>query len=538
MKRKLPVLFFLFTAFAMSLIVSAQQWQWAAGAGGIENDFANCVDVDNSGNSFVTGKFFDAASFGTTTLSSPGLWSVYIAKYDAAGNLIWAVIAASDSAISASAIHVDPTGNITVAGQFFHSATFGTSMPVTLSSTGDYDVFVAKYNGAGDLLWAQSSGGPGIDYAGGIAGDAAGNIFVTGDFHISPFPFSGSKIFLAKYDSTGNAVWTRMSFSYGTDHFGNGIRVDAAGNIYLTGEFFNTLVFDSAQVIDAGNVESNSFVAKFDSSGTMLWGQKAGAGSGYCGSKAIDIDASGNAIITGYYHGTIDLGPFSITGTSGLASDVYIAKCDAAGNYVWVNKSAGAGNAKSISIDSAGNAFISGIFLQNITFGADMLACTGGSDIFITKVDPAGNFVWATSFGGPANDNIGSVKEHAGEIISAGYFIDTTYFGTSISLIAAGSGKSDIFLAKLNTFTGVPDYTGDGSPILFPDPASTEITLLGLRGNEKYRIVSTLGKTIREGNTEGTNKIPVTGLSNGIYFISVDSGTDAGSFRQFRFIKN
>ncbi len=530
-KISLPLL----SILMMLPTAKAQTWQWATKAGGAENDYANAIDVDHSGNSYVAGKFYGAARFGSTVLANPGEWSVYIAKYDVNGNLVWAKIAAGDSAISVSGISLDVAGNILITGQYFDTATFGTTAPVTLVSSGDYDVYVAKYDSAGEILWAKSTGGAGIDYAGGVSTDNYGNVFLTGDFHVSPFPYSSSKIFIAKYDSAGNNSWTKMESYNGTNHFGNGIKTDSAGNSYITGEFFNTIIFNFSDSIVAGNVESNIFLAKFDSSGNFLWGKKAGAPSGYAGSKAVDIGASGNAYITGYYHGTIYFDSYSITSTSGLAYDVFVAKCDAGGNFTWANKSTGAGSAKSITLDNAGNAYVCGTFAQPITFGSASLTSAGSNDVFITRLNSSGNFVWATSCGGLQDDYSGSIKANANGICLAGYFTSTIYFGSSLSLADSSNTKTDIFTTKLNSPVGIEEKEKySGNYFCFPNPAENEIQFRGITGNEKYALCDAAGKIILQGAFNKKNKISIGNLSPGVYFIRL---TSENKSTQIEFIK-
>jgi hypothetical protein len=518
MKRKLRhvivfILFWIITASAQ-----AQTWQWAAKAGGPGNDYANAIDIDNSGNSYVTGKFRDSISFNSITLINTGTWSVFIAKFDVNGNFLWAKIAASDSImISVSGISLDKTGDICLTGQYFATATFGIS---NLTSSADYDVYVAKYDTSGDLLWARSAGGPGIDYAGGVSTDKNGNVFITGDFHITSFPFSASKIFLAKYDGNGNSAWFKMSLNNSLDHFGNGIKTDSVGNSFITGEFFDTLIFDSAVVIDAGNVESNGFLAKFDSSGNILWGQKVGAGSGYCGIKAIDIDSAGNSYVTGYYHGTIFLGTFSISSTLGLTNEIFVAKCDTGGNFSWVNRSTGAGLSRNICVDNTGNVFIGGTFSQTNSFGLISLTSEGNNDVFAAETDPSGNFVWAASCGGLQNDNFGGLKINSNGIFLTGYFTDTIHFGTSLSLVDT-STNTDIFLTKLSNAAGIKNEEVDLGISVFPNPAIQQITILTNEMAGELIVSDFLGRKVlqKKSCNEKQITLDISFLYKGIYLL-------------------
>ena len=114
----------------MSPALRAQDLVWAKRAGGIRTDYGNGIAVDGAGNSYVTGAFYDSATFGPgeaneTTLTSAGSLDIFVAKYDAAGDLVWAKRAGGASFISGFGIAVDGAGNSYVTGDFDGSATFG-----------------------------------------------------------------------------------------------------------------------------------------------------------------------------------------------------------------------------------------------------------------------------------------------------------------------------------------------------------------------------------------------------------------------------
>ena len=162
---------------------------WAKRAGGTSGDFGIGIAVDGAGNSYVTGFFEVSATFGAgetneTILTSAGNRDIFVAKYDASGDLVWAKRAGGTIADFASGIAVNGSGNSYVSGQFAGSATFGVgeTSETTLTTAGGRDIFVAKYDASGDLVWAKRAGGTGADSASGIAVDGADNSYVTGDF--------------------------------------------------------------------------------------------------------------------------------------------------------------------------------------------------------------------------------------------------------------------------------------------------------------------------------------------------------------------
>ena len=214
----------------VSPALRAQDLVWAKRAGGTTSDSGRGIAVDGSGNSYVTGEFFGAATFGpgetnATTLTSAGGDDIFVAKYDASGDLVWAKRAGGISVFGdfGKDIAVDGAGNSYVTGTFNDSATFGPgeTNATTLTSAVFDDIFVAKYDATGDLVWAKRAGGTSLfgDSGLGIAVDGAGNSYVTGFFRDSTtfgpgetnattLTSAGSAdIFVAKYDASGDLVW-------------------------------------------------------------------------------------------------------------------------------------------------------------------------------------------------------------------------------------------------------------------------------------------------------------------------------------------
>jgi hypothetical protein len=325
----------LLPAIFILTIVSAnsQGWQWAQQGVSFHNNSAQAVTPDDAGNTFITGSFTDTIFFDTTELISAYPSSIYVCKYDAAGNLSWAKIVAGGPIVQVTGISADNSGNVSITGQFNSISYFGEHGTDTLFSNADFDVFIAKYNSTGNLLWAKSKGSSGYDYGAGISSDVNGNSYITGEFHYSSYPFSASKIFIAKYDSTGNNIWSKQTQNYSSTDFAEGIVTDNNGTSFITGQFFDTLFFDSTAVLGAGNVEANIFAGKLNNDGNILWLQKAGASTGYCGGIGIDIDENDNVYLTGFFHGSIYFGTINLSGLFGVANEIFIAKCDSNGNY-------------------------------------------------------------------------------------------------------------------------------------------------------------------------------------------------------------
>ncbi len=166
---------------------------WAKAAGGMSGDEGFAIAVDSSGNSYVTGFFVFLATFGQgeaneTTLTSAGSADIFVAKYGSNGTLLWAKRAGGTVTDQGSGIGVDSSGNSYVTGVFEGTATFGPgeANQTMLTSTGNSDVFIAKYNSNGALLWAKRAGGNFTTKGSAIAVDSRqqlrdGIIFVSDD---------------------------------------------------------------------------------------------------------------------------------------------------------------------------------------------------------------------------------------------------------------------------------------------------------------------------------------------------------------------
>lgn len=246
---------------------------WAKGMGGSADDNGNSVSLDLLGNVYFTGSFSTIADFdpgpGTYTLASVGNADIFISKLDPSGNFVWTAGIGGTTNDDGMSITTDAFGNVFTMGNFFGTADFDPGAAVfNMSAVGVADVFVSKMDASGNLIWAKSIGGSGMDMARGIKLDLAGNIYLAGYFQTTadfdPGPgvlnfttAGGEDMFVEKLDVSGNLVWARRMGGTSND-FILGIDVDASGYIYTTGSFYGTVDFDpnaafynmSAQWID------------------------------------------------------------------------------------------------------------------------------------------------------------------------------------------------------------------------------------------------------------------------------------------------
>lgn len=519
-------------------IASAQSYLWAKGASGSAGDFGNSVTTDASGNVIVAGIFNSPSiTFGTTTLTNnslAGTSDIFIVKYDGNGNVLWAKQEGGVDFDYINGITTDTLGNIIVTGDFSSpSITFGATTLTNLS-TPSYDIFIAKYDSGGNPLWAKSGGGTGSEISYSIITDAGGNIIATGGFRSPSATFgtttltntgSFDDIFIVKYNSAGNFLWAK-GISGTNGEYGRYVTTDVAGNIIVTGPFFSSsLTFGSTTLVNLGF--SDLFVAKFDGNGNVLWAKSVG-GANSDETRSVTTDLSGNIVATGFFSSTsITFGTTTLTNAG--SGDMFIVKYDTNGNVLWAKSAGGAGteDGYSASIDASGNIILTGPFSSSfVTFGTIILlnATVNYFDFFIVKYDGNGTVLWAKSAGGTNYDECLSVTTDASSnIIATGGFQSATItFGT---LTLTNSGLGDFFIVKLSGVTGLPELEQKKGINIFPNPTTGKFQVESIQGGSKQiEIYSLPGVKVYSQALSKQEETLNLQLTSGIYFVKVFDG--------------
>jgi hypothetical protein len=405
------------SCFMMAFMAHAQTpvptYQWAKNMGGTSDDFGLSVTADASGNVYTTGFFQGTAdldpSSATLNLSSAGSDDIFISKLDASGNFVWAKKFGASGSDKGNSIAVDASGNVYATGWFNGTVDFDPSASVTFNLT------------------------------------SAGN----------------TDAFIVKLDATGNFVWAKQIGSSGGDN-GRGIVLDASGNVYSTGNFSGTVDFDpsAATFTVASAGAQDAYISKLDGAGNFVWAKTLGGTADDKG-FSVDLDASGNVFVTGEFAGTCDMDPGAAVANlvSGGATDIFISKLDASGNYVW-GKAAMSGTsddwATALKVD-AGNVYVSGQFTG--TADADPGAATftftsnGAYDTFVSKLDAAGSLLWSKQIGGTSDDVCRAIAvDGTGKVYLTGGFQNTVDFDPAVATTytLTSNGGSDIFILNLD----------------------------------------------------------------------------------------
>ncbi len=358
--------------------------------GGTGIDAGRAIAVDAIGNVYVTGYFQATADFdpGATVynLTSAGSWDAFVVKLDAAGNFQWAKQFGSGMDDEALSIALDGSGGVYTTGFFSDVADFDPGVGVYAFHPTGYDVFVSKLDTAGNFVWASQLGGASTEYAFSLAVDTFGNVFTIGDFQgTTDFDPStatynlnsagGWDIFISKLSSSGNFLWAKQFGGTNSDE-GYSIGVDATGNCYSTGYFKGVADFDPGinnYYLTAAGTGADIFVSKLDSAGKFKWAKNYGDVN-FDEGNAIAVDALGNNFTTGIFQGTADFNPGPDTlylSSAGGSEDIFISKLDSAGNLVWAGEIGEAiddDGGWAIALDPSGNIYASGLFNDTVDF--------------------------------------------------------------------------------------------------------------------------------------------------------------------------
>ncbi len=365
-------------------------WQWAKGASGNNDDSGNSISVDAIGNSYVTGYFKSTTiNFGGSTLTNSSAFSdIFIIKYDAFGNALWARSAGGVDDDQGTGIVIDQSDNLYVIGNFKSaSITFGSTTLIN-QAVGYNDIFIVKYDTSGNVIWAKSTGGSTDEYGTSITSDIVGNVFITGAFSSPSIIFGNDTLtnttvpygdlFVVKYNSLGTVIWTKSAGGSIWEE-GYSITTDADGNSYLCGDFNSPAMYIGGTTLlnAGGGVYDDIFIAKYDSTGNLQWAKNVGGTHMDLG-YGIKVDANENIYLAGsFYSPSITFGAFTLSNPgSPNYGDTYIAKYDSTGNVLWAESAGGSAGDYTISltVDTNCNAYVTGwFFSSSLIFGSTTL---------------------------------------------------------------------------------------------------------------------------------------------------------------------
>jgi|GEM_PF-3513360 len=541
----------------------AQNWEWIKSTDGIdaESVVGSAIANDPFGHVFVGGMFQGTClTFDTAVLGS--IYDSYsiLAKFDSSGNLIWQQYASSNGTygISLIAIAADEYGNCYATGVFgAPSATFGS---YTLTTTQMESIFLVKYDQNGNVVWAENSTGspPSSSYNEHVQDiyiDNNGNAILCGNVGDQYMSIGGSAVnnsafysgtnasmFLAKFDSSGSLLWSITAADptcISCSAIGNSVVTDAANNVYVVGDnsgYF--LKFDTTTLI------GSNFFAKYSSDGTFIWAKCYGIDSDQTAPNTFSCLGINQAKNELYFSGTFDYSEMTfgditlsnpLAGSTGVNAAFFLIQSDLDGNIQWAKTAYGSAVVQSLAVDANNNINVSGYFwdstiIFNGTYTVTALSATTTYPGFLTNFSSDGNVNWGMSLGKNNSEitpalsadyfgNLYATCDYIGDTMfyQNGYFLNSNRF--------TSAGSDNIFVAKLGGIESVPmQPNGNVNMVLYPNPAKTELVVrFNAMGMNEITITDEIGRIVIRQHINQANlefSLNLNLLLPGLYFVN------------------
>jgi hypothetical protein len=444
-------IFFLFFFASILLpepsLAVTPQHVWSQRFGDASGQHSFNVAVDAAGNSVITGYFFGAVDFGGGTLTSAGDADIYVAKFDADGNHLWSYRFGDTTWQYPYDVAFDGSGNVVVVGGFAGTVNFGGS---DLTGAGSLDAFIVKFTANGSHLWSQRFGDSNLQEAEGIAIDDGDNVCVSGNFK-GAIDFGGGTLTSAGTYDIFLAKFNSSGAHQWSKRFGDGSE-QAALDVAVDGlqNVYITGHFWSTVDFGGGTLTSAG------SSDTYL--AKFNSGGAHVWSQrfgdasgqvgySVASDAFHNVVVTGTVRGTVDFGGGILT--SAGSADVFVAHFDQNGTHRWSKRFGDASFdiGNSLAVDERNNVWITGRFVGDIDFGGDTLSAVGLDDVYLAGFDLNGTHLWSDRFGDSSDQYGQGIATGPGTLVINGHFLGSIDFGGGT---LTSAGNSDIYLAKFS----------------------------------------------------------------------------------------
>ena len=424
---------------------------WAARAGDVTDQTALGVAIDAQGNVLVTGSFHGTIDWGGAPLVSAGGSDIFLVKLDAAGKHLWSKRFGDASDQSASAVAVNAAGDVWITGSVIGTVDFG--LGPLASADPLADAFLAGFNAGGVALSAKRIGGVSAQRGTALAFSPSGDLFLGGvfdgtvDLGCGALPGAGSgDVFVGRLDSAGACVFSKRFGDAATQELLT-LSPDASNNVFLGGRFKGTVNFGGAALTMPATT-FGGFAAKLDGTGAHVFSTAFGATTSAQEVTGIAADASGNVFVGGSFSGTLTAGATVLT-SAGLG-DLFVARLDPAGTAVWALRAGDAADqlgAIHLATDPMGNVLVAGTLQSSIELGGS-LTSVGGDDVFLAKLDSAGNNLWGLRLGDGASQQLHALAASGPTTAAfAGSFAGAPDFGGTV-LTSAGSLDAFAAVAK------------------------------------------------------------------------------------------
>lgn len=550
---------------------TAPVFGWAKSIGEVDHPARKMV-TDRNGNIYIVGSFKDTVDFNpnspTNELIAKTGYNIFIQKLDTSGNLLWVKHLESSNQSSVYSLNIDSRGNLVLIGTFSDTLDVDPDSSKVNIVGNPNGAFVLSLDSIGKFNWVTEYSGNFKIQAGTL--DSHDNIYFGGSFidsvdldpSITSYDVFYSQwywhSFVTKLNSQGDYEWA-LPFKPNNLQYGagiNGLLVDKDSSIFIVGSFIDTFDFDLGNGVAFDyTLNPSTYILKLNGIGQFQWLKKfeqnnTTASDALNYPTAVTNDGHGNFYIAGRFRDSVDFDPdtnntswiySSGPGTSGLYYGLFISKFNSDGILLWVKASTP--NNDSWITDLASNndgLYLSGWFKHRSEFFTNprnhiYVTPFGGFDIFLQKLDIAGNYLWVHHIGSKTNSQIrvdqpfSICLDYKNNIYLTGNFEDTAQFSLDSSKQIVSKSKVDMLIHQIqqrNLITSIKEHTKDEEFILFPNPTSGILTIDKGVKSEVSLFVIYDARGIKVYSTEliqDRHQIDLNFLSNGLYIVISDN---------------
>ncbi len=482
-------------------------------------------------------------------LTSNGKFDFFVAKLDKDGNLLWTKSYGGIHDENSNKILLDESGNVYIIGTFYDDVNFGSDEnPHELNSSFGQDIFILKLDPEGNFIWVKQLAGQAGKYIFSVTFDDEYNLIMTGtfngEFDFDPGPDEyivksekSYNSFVAKWNQSFEVQWVKQ-FELNLSSY-NTIATDSKKNIYLSGDFDGKVDFDPGLdtfYLQSGSL-NNTYLLKLDAAGEFEYA-KSLYSEDYNVAYDISIDADDNLLLAGYFNGStdFDMGANELLKSSKGQMDIFVSKSTPGGELIWVQTWGGVGNefAQVINTDEFDNIYVAGVFNNSLSFEAtanhDLNTVMGGSSMFNLVLYSNGNIMW-TSYVESTNSILprGILIDSEWNIVTAGYYEGKTDFDP-------GENKfelepllfTDVFVQKVSQTTLSVLESNFGFDIgIFPNPMTDFVTIEFENTFEScaVKIITLTGEEVISGDYYHSKSIIMNiDVPSGFYLLILESG--------------
>lgn len=518
--------FVLVLAYASTLVVRGQSFTFenCGDAGPVDIYAARDIAGAPDGQFYAVGAYSGSFSFANMTLSSDAQGAVFLTKVSEDLDVEWVMTLCENHSTSfdllSPSIEVGPDGQIAVAVSFSDTLTLFENVLIPADGKG---IVLIALSSNGEIIWYQEVDGDDIRKQG-LSVDSDGNILITGG--------ALGDIFIAKYDPFGNLLWRSTAGGSSGADLTWAISSDSSNGIYVTGRLISggQAQFGSLSITPPSGTYMVGFLAKYTASGVAEWIRYVYSQTFARFSVINSLECYNNDV---YIAGSFDDSYLRFSnggGNFGQQPDgfprSFLAKYGPNGDLQWakVPPYAGTGSDGALALTTDGTALHALLNFQNmIAHDLGPITSYGSHDLLLEQSDMNGTLLTNFQIGGTSMDIGNHIISHAGHVYILGATNGASLTSPADCAVAVGS---NMFILRFrDESVGIPDQDEQNSPSLYPNPNDGTFTVQAPRHTERIIVSDALGRTVHQRDirwSEAGVQVVLSHVPPGVYWVRTE----------------